>query len=136
MSTFLIVSTAWAVIALALLIIAWRLAHAGKIGPHRTIMILLTVGAWIFIVNYVFLQRYGGDLRSFPREYVPWMALHGSLGLIPLFGATCLIAARPTKDRNKFSVHFNRHHKRYGRTFIAIWCFTHRGGIYNAFFLP
>lgn len=135
MSAFLIVSTAWAVIALALLIIAWRLAHVGRTGLHRNIMILLTVGAWIFIINYIFLQRYDGELGSFPREYVPWMALHGSLGLIPLFGATCLIAGRSMKDRNKFSAHFNRHHKRYGRTLIAIWCFTHLGGIFNAFFL-
>ena len=135
MSTFLIVSTAWAVIALALLIIAWWLAHAGRTRPHRTIMILLAVGAWIFIINYLFLQRYDGDLASFPREYVPWMAFHGSLGLIPLFGATCLIVARFMKDRNKFSVHFNRHHRLYGRTFIVIWCFTHLGGIFNAFFL-
>ena len=135
MSAFLIVSTAWAVIALALLIVAWWLARTGRTGPHGKIMILLTAGAWIFITNYIFLQRYDGDLGSFPREYVPWMALHGSLGLIPLFGATCLVAGRLMKNRNRFSVHFNHHHKIYGRTFIVIWCFTHLGGIFNAFFL-
>ena len=83
MSPFLIISTTWAVVALALLIVAWRLARIGRTGLHRNIMVLLTIGAWIFIVNYIFLQRYNGDLGSFPREYVPWMAVHGSLGLIP-----------------------------------------------------
>ena len=85
---FIIISTAWAVIALVLLIVAWRLARAGRIVPHRNIMILLTAGAWIFIINYIFVQRYGGEPGSFPIEYVPWMALHGSLGLVPLIGAT------------------------------------------------
>jgi len=98
-------------------------------------MILLTVGAWIFILNYIFGWRYGGELGSFPRAYVPWMALHGSLGLVPLVGATCLVAGRLMTDRNRFSIHLNRHHKAYGRTFIVVWCFTHLGGIFNAIFL-
>jgi uncharacterized membrane protein YozB (DUF420 family) len=132
---FLIVSTVWAVVALVLLIVAWRLARVGGIVPHRNIMILLTVGAWIFIINYIFVQRYGGEFGSFPREYVPWMALHGSLGLVPLIGATCLVAGRLMAGRNRFSSHFNRHHKAYGRTLIVVWLFTHLGGIFNAFFL-
>lgn len=98
-------------------------------------MVLLTIGAWVFILNYIFLQRYGGDFASFPREYVPWIALHGSLGLVPLFGATCLVAGRLTAGKTRFSAHFNRHHKSYGRILIAIWVFTHLGGIFNAFFL-
>ena len=135
MSTFLIISTAWAVIALVLLIVAWWLVRVGRIVLHRNIMILLTVGAWIFIINYIFAQRYGGELGSFPSEYVPWMALHGSLGLVPLIGATCLVLGRLMSGRNKFSTHFNRHHKAYGRTFIVVWFFTHLGGIFNAIFL-
>ncbi|MBT5109020.1 MAG: DUF420 domain-containing protein, partial [Rhodospirillaceae bacterium] len=67
---FLIISTAWAVIALVLLIVAWWLARVGRIALHRNIMILLTAGAWIFIINYIFVQRYGGELGSFPSEYV------------------------------------------------------------------
>lgn len=135
MSIFLVISTSWAVIALALLIKSWRLARAGKVVPHRNIMILLTVGAWIFIINYLFAHRYGGEVRSFPVEYVPWIALHGSLGLVPLIGASCLVAGRLMKGRNRFSAHMNRHHKAYGGTFIVVWCFTHLGGIFNAFFL-
>ncbi len=135
MSPFLIISTIWAVVALALLIVAWRLARIGRTHLHRNIMVLLTIGAWVFILNYIFLQRYSGALVSFPREYVPWIALHGSLGLIPLFGATCLVASRLTAGKNRFSVHFNRHHKSYGRILITIWVFTHLGGIFNAFFL-
>jgi uncharacterized membrane protein YozB (DUF420 family) len=132
---FLIISTAWAVIALVLLIVAWWLARIGRTVLHRNIMILLTAGAWIFIFNYIFLQRYGGELESFPREYVPWMALHGSLGLVPLIGATCLVVGRLMMGRNKFSTHFNHHHKTYGRTFIVVWFFTHLGGLFNAIFL-
>ena len=132
---FLIVSTAWAVIALVLLILAWRLARAGGTILHRNIMVLLTVGAWVFVLNYLFVQRYSGEFGSFPREYVPWIAVHGSLGLIPLLGATCLVAGRFMPGRNRFSGHFNSHHKTYGRTFIAIWLFTHLGGIFNAIFL-
>ncbi len=132
---FLIISTAWAVIALVLLIVAWRLARVGRIKLHRNIMILLTAGAWIFIINYILVQRYGGGLGSFPSEYVPWIAFHGSLGLVPLIGATCLVVGRLMMGRNKFSTHFNQHHKAYGRTFIVVWFFTHLGGIYNAFFL-
>lgn len=135
MSMFHIISTAWAVIALALLIVAWRLARTGRIVAHRNIMILLTVGAWIFVINYIFVQRYGGDPVSIPRAYIPWMALHGSLGLVPLIGATCLVAGRLMAGRNRLSSHFNRHHKAYGRTFVVVWVFTHLGGIFNAIFL-
>jgi uncharacterized membrane protein YozB (DUF420 family) len=135
MSMFLILSTVWAVIALVLLVVAWRLARVGGTNPHRNIMILLTVGAWIFILNYLFVQRYGGGLGQFPSEYIPWVALHGSLGLIPLLGATCLVVARLMTGRNKFSRYFNQHHKRYGRAFIIVWVFTHLGGIFNAVFL-
>jgi len=135
MSTFLIISTTWAVIALVLLIVAWGLARVGRIALHRNIMIVLTAGAWIFILNYLFVQRYGGAFGAFPREYVPWIALHGSLGLVPFIGATCLVFSRWMAGRNKFSRHFNEHHKAYGRAFIMVWCFTHLGGIFNAFFL-
>jgi uncharacterized membrane protein YozB (DUF420 family) len=135
LSMFLIISTAWAFIALVLLIVAWRLARAGKVVQHRNIMILLTAGAWIFIINYLFVQRYGGEFGAFPREYVPWIALHGSLGLVPLIGASCLVAGRLMAGRNGFSRHFNRHHKAYGRSFIVVWLFTQLGGIFNAFFL-
>ena len=57
MSMFLIISTAWAVIARMLLIVAWWLVRVGRIVLHRNIMILVAVGAWVFIVNYNFWQR-------------------------------------------------------------------------------
>ncbi len=98
-------------------------------------MILLTAGAWIFVLNYLFVQRYGGELEPFPREYIPWIAFHGSMGLVPLLGATFLVVGRLMAGRNKFSTHFNNHHKVYGRTFIVVWLFTHLGGIFNAIFL-
>lgn len=135
MSMFLIISTAWAVIAVVLLVVAWRLARAGRIAAHRNIMIVLTAGAWVFVLNYLFVQRYGGGFQPIPSAYIPWMALHGTLGLVPLIGASCLVAGRLMKNRNRFSRHFNRHHAAYGRTFIVVWLFTHLGGIFNALFL-
>jgi len=134
MSLFMIISTIWAVIALILLIVSWRLARAGKLATHRNIMVLLTLGAWIFIFNYIFVQRYAEN-GAFPREYIPWIAFHGTLGLVPLIGASCLVFSRIMTGRQGLAGHFNRHHKSYGRAFIAVWCFTHLGGIFNAFFL-
>ncbi len=71
MSMFLVISTTWAVIALVMLIVAWRLIRTGKITPHRNIMILLTAGAWVFIFNYLFVQRYGAGLEPIPPEHIP-----------------------------------------------------------------
>lgn len=98
-------------------------------------MILLALGAWIFVLNYLFTQRYGGELEPFPREYIPWIAFHGSLGLVPLIGATCLVSGRLMAGGSQFSDHFNKHHKVYGRVIVVVWLFTHLGGIFNAFFL-
>jgi len=131
----MIISTAWAFLAMILLITSWRLARAGKTTAHRNIMILLTIGAWVFIINYIFMQRYSEGHGSIPREYIPWIAFHGTLGLIPLIGATCLVASRMMTGGHRLAGHFNRQHKLYGRIFIAIWCFTHLGGMFNAFFV-
>ena len=135
MSTYYIISTTWALIAVILLLVSWRLARQGKISVHKNLMGLLTLGAWIFVINYLFRQRYGGAQLTIPKEYILWMAIHGSLGLIPLLGATSLIIARFRAGTKGISGHFNRLHKGYGRVFIVIWIFTHLGGIVNALIL-
>jgi uncharacterized membrane protein YozB (DUF420 family) len=136
MSLFLAISTIWAVVAIVLLIFSWRLARAGKIRVHKTLMTLLTLGAWVFVASYLFTQRYGDAAAiPFPKEHVIWMAVHGTIGLIPLVGATCLIVSRVRSKGNYRSTHLNRNHKYYGRVIVVIWLFTHLGGIFNAVFL-
>jgi len=136
MSLFLAISTIWAVAAIVLLVFSWRLARTGKIRVHKTLMILLTLGAWVFVASYLFTQRYGDAAAiPFPKEHVIWMAVHGTIGLIPLVGATCLIIGRVRSKGNYRSTHFNRNHKYYGRVIVVIWLFTHLGGIFNAVFL-
>jgi uncharacterized membrane protein YozB (DUF420 family) len=136
MLLFLAISTIWAVVAIVLLIFSWRLARAGKIRVHKTLMTLLALGAWVFVASYLFTQRYGDAAAiPFPKEHVIWMAVHGTIGLIPLVGATCLIVSRVRSKGNYRSTHLNRNHEYYGRVIVAIWLFTHLGGIFNAVFL-
>ena len=136
MLLFLAISTIWAVAAIVLLVFSWRLARTGKIRVHKTLMILLTLGAWVFVATYLFTQRYGDAVAiPFPKEHVIWMAVHGTIGLIPLVGATCLIVSRVRSKGNYRSTHLNRNHKYYGRGIVVIWLFTHLGGIFNAVFL-
>lgn len=136
MSLFLAISTIWAVAAIVLLAFSWRLARKENIRVHKTLMILLTLGAWVFVATYLFTQRYGDAAAiPFPKEHVIWMAVHGTIGLIPLVGATCLIVSRVRSKGNYRSTHLNRNHKYYGRVIVVIWLFTHLGGIFNAVFL-
>ena len=136
MTLFLAISTIWAVAAIVLLVFSWHLARAENIHVHRTMMILLTLGAWVFVASYLFTQRYGDAAAiPFPEEHVIWMAVHGTIGLIPLVGATCLLVSRVRSKGNYRSTHLNRNHRRYGRVIVVIWLFTHLGGIYNAVFL-
>ena len=101
MSLFLAISTIWAIAAIVLLVFSWRLARTGKIRVHKTLMILLTLGAWVFVASYLFTQRYGDAAAiPFPKEHVIWMAVHGTIGLIPLVGATCLIVSRVRSKGN------------------------------------
>lgn len=125
-------SLSWAVISLALLWIAWRAVAAEKLRLHRTLMVLMTAGAWLFIAGYLARYRQPGALPEIDPAYLPWLALHGTLGLVPLFGATTLVIARFRQRRgNQPPSHLNRHHRRYGRLFVAVWAFTHVGGIVN-----
>ena len=128
---FMYVGLFWGIISLCLLISAWRLAIKKDVTRHRFIMILLTAGAWLFIASY--LLRYylpGYTALEVPRHLVPWLALHGTIGLVPFFGATTLVWARL---RSNSTSHLNRHHRFYGRVIVSIWCFTHIGGILNFF---
>jgi len=130
---FLYVGSAWAVIALGLLIVAWRAARANNIHLHRKIMIFLTSAAWIFLVLYLVRYRYPEMVTAIPPEYIPWIALHGTVALFPLIGATLMVISRWREQRNpQGDLLLNRNHKWIGRILILLWCFTHLGGIANA----
>ena len=128
---FMYAGLLWGVISFCLLIAAWLLAVRRDIKNHRFIMIILTVGAWIFILSYL-LRNYlpGATAIEIPRHLVPWIAFHGTLGLVPLFGSTMLVFARLRRGPTS---HINRLHRLYGRVLVPIWCFTHIGGILNFF---
>jgi uncharacterized membrane protein YozB (DUF420 family) len=122
----------WGIIAFCLLIFAWRSAVKGNTRRHRLLMIVLTGGAWLFIAAYLLRYRYPESIPDVPPELIPWLAFHGTVALIPLFGASSLVWARLTGDRvPEKSRHLNRYHRIYGRVIIILWCFTHIGGIAN-----
>jgi len=133
---FLLTGVIWAVIAFGLLIIAWHAAATGNIRRHRLIMLFSTAAAWLFIIGYLFQYRYPNSTPSIPPEYIPWLALHGTVALLPLLGAPFLVWARlREKLKPAGHYHFNRHHRLYGRVLIPLWCFTHLGGIMNFWLL-
>ncbi len=135
---FLNISFIWGLIALGLLLVAWQAARQGKIGRHRLLMGILTAAAWLFIAVYSLRYRYPEYIPQIPEEYIPWMAVHGTIALIPLFGATALLWARLKERRRppqQQRGHLNRHHRVYGRIILALWCFTHLGGIANFWLL-
>jgi len=122
----------WAVLSLPLLFIAWWSAARGNTATHRGLMIFLTLAAWVFIISYLMQYRSPGEITPVPPEYVPWVAIHGTVGLLPLIGASILVWARLFQRRHPDSrLHLNRRHRIYGRVVIALWAFTHLGGIVN-----
>ncbi len=125
---FLYVGVVWAFIALGLLLLAWHAVTQGNIQLHRRLMIFLTFMAWTFIVAYLLRYNTPGAIPEISPQYIPWIAIHGSIALIPLFGATGLILVRLISRKEH---HFNRHHRYYGRVLLMLWCFTHLGGIVN-----
>ncbi len=133
-TVFLVIGLIWAFVAFALLIISWRAATRGDIRLHKPLMLVLTAGAWIFMAAYI--ARYAlieGGSPEVPSHLVPWLAVHGSAGLVPLFGSTALVAARllSREDSHGPGGHLNRHHRFYGRTVASFWLFTHAGGMLN-----
>lgn len=128
---FMYVGLLWGIVSFFLLIVSWRLAIRNEIRRHRFIMVILTMGAWLFIASY--LLRYylpGYTALEVPRHLVPWLAFHGTMGLLPIFGATAMVWARLRADTES---HLNRRHRIYGRVLVPIWCFTHIGGMLNFF---
>jgi uncharacterized membrane protein YozB (DUF420 family) len=135
---FSIVGGVWGVTALILLIVAWRAAAALNIRLHRPLMILLVALAWVFLAAYLsryseHSRNYGPSSQELPSYLILWLAVHGTVALIPLFGATMLVWARLTGTGAGpgIRLHLNRNHRRYGRALAGLWLFTNAGGIFN-----
>lgn len=131
---FLSVGVVWAVIALGLLVWSWMAIRRGDVSRHRSLMILLTAAAWLFMLLYLLRYRIPDMVPHVPAEYIPWIAFHGTVALFPLIGASVLVWARWREKRHPGQEgHLKRNHKYYGRVLILLWAFTHLGGIVNAF---
>ena len=130
---FLQLTLAWGVLSLFLLILAWRKAAGGNTAVHRMLMIMLTVGAWLFVLSY--LLRFiipGYNAPDIPKRLIPWFVIHGTVGTFILLGATALVYARIRGSKEAF---LNRHHRLIGRVTAGLWCFTHLGGLVNIWLL-
>ena len=128
---FLHLSLAWGVFALTLLLIGWFAARKGNTRLHKKIMIFLTLGAWVFVGNYL-LQYQSGHIPDVPPELMIWMSIHGTVAMAPLLGAIALIIARLRSHKNTAKInHINHHHRVYGRVLVVLWIFTHLGGFVN-----
>lgn len=121
----------WGVFALTLLILAWRFAVRGNILRHKQIMIFLTIGAWLFVGNYLINYR-AGNIPHVPPELMVWLGIHGTVAMVPIIGAIVLILARLWAHRRTRNIeHINHYHRIYGRLLVVLWVFTHVGGFVN-----
>jgi len=131
-------SLAWALAGLLLLGFSWHAAATGRKKRHQWLMICLVIGAWVFVLAYVMLRFH---LAQQPTEkvlaYIPWLIVHGSIGLFTIFGVTCLMCARGWQKFNpgKRPLHLNYYHRVYGRCLVVLWLFTHLGGVANYWLL-
>ena len=127
---FLTGGVIWAVISFFLLIYAWYCAKKRNIKVHKGIMILLTAGAWVFLIGYILRYRYGVN-PEIPENLIPWFAFHGSVALLPFIGATALVWSRFMEPKRTEPTFLIRNHVLIGKIVIPLWCFTHIGGMIN-----
>lgn len=124
----------WAIIALVLLFWAWRLARRERYVEHKRLMIFLTLVAWLFLLIYILKTAvFNVEPVHVPDHLVPWIAIHGTLGLIPALATPIILWSRLTGSGflKGFHRHLNGHHGHYGRIVVAVWALTHVGGVIN-----
>ncbi|VAW85798.1 hypothetical protein MNBD_GAMMA18-829 [hydrothermal vent metagenome] len=122
----------WSILAIGLLLLAWRDAVNGRTQRHRIIMILMVVGSWTFVISYLLRYLIPGEMPQLPDPLMlTWLTIHGSIALIPLVGSTLMLWARFHKGDSPLAQRINQKHRRMGRIFIPLWLFTHAGGIAN-----
>lgn len=138
MQYFLFAATVWGVIAMTLLLIAWWCAHQRYCNWHRRLMLFLTIGAWLFILSYMF-RYYMTDsgAPAIPKQLILWFAIHGTIGIFSLISVTLLVWSRVGQGKwfGSLHQHLNRHHVIYGRVLVVVWTLTHIGGIANYYLL-
>lgn len=100
-------------------------------------MIVMTVGGWAFVLLYLFGYYMRTDPMNIPRNLVPWIAVHGTVSLVSLSGATVLAWARITRsgddDPLRFRATLNRRHTLYGKVIASLWLISHAGGVANLY---
>ncbi len=138
---FSVVGHVWGVAACFLLIISVLLIWKDKERferCHKSMMYLMVLGGWLFVLLYLSGYYFRSVPVSVPHSFVPWFALHGTLALVALFGATLLLLTRKTDDRLQRTglvANLNARHRLYGRVVALLWLFTHIGGIINLYIL-
>ncbi|HKZ45771.1 MAG TPA: DUF420 domain-containing protein [Thermodesulfobacteriota bacterium] len=136
---FLIVAAIWGVVAMALLLTAWWCAHQRRCKWHRRLMLFLTIGAWLFIINYMMIRYYipGSAPPVIPRHLILWFAIHGTMGMFLLILVTLVVWSRVSQGRwfCNLHQHLNRRHILYGRILVVVWTLTHIVGMVNYYLL-
>ncbi len=129
----LIGGSVWSLIALGLLGWAWLAARAGAFRRHAGLMTFLIVAAWVFAALYLLHFRFPSLLPPVPAQLLPWIYVHGSIGMLPLVLGPLLIWAR-RRPAAGLAAAVNRRHRLLGRIAVAAWVFTHLGGLWNAWY--
>ncbi len=126
----------WSVLSIGFLLLAWYDATQSNSSRHRTIMIFMVLGSWLFVISYLLRYLIPGEMPSLPDPLMlTWLTVHGSIALIPSIGGPLMIWARYQKGGSPLAQRINQSHRKIGRIIIPIWLFTHMGGITNYWLL-
>ncbi len=103
-------------------------------------MYTMVIGGWLFVLLYFAGYYLRSAPLEVPRSLVPWFALHGTLALVALLGATLLLTTRYSVEKREgrstgFRAYLNSRHRFYGWVVALLWLFTHIGGIVNLYLL-
>ncbi len=126
----------WSLLSIVFLLLAWYDATQSNTSRHRTIMIFMVLGSWLFVISYLLRYLIPGEMPSLPDPLMlTWLTVHGSIALIPSIGGPLMIWARYQKRDSSLAQRINQQHRKIGRIIIPVWLFTHLGGITNYWLL-
>ncbi|MCF6217951.1 MAG: DUF420 domain-containing protein [Gammaproteobacteria bacterium] len=126
----------WSLLSIIFLLLAWYDATQSNTSRHRTIMIFMVLGSWLFVISYLLRYLIPGEMPSLPDPLMlTWLTVHGSIALIPSIGGPLMIWARYQKGDSSLAQRINQQHRKIGRIIIPVWLFTHMGGIANYWLL-
>ena len=95
----------WGVAACALLVASVLLIWKDKERfeqCHKWMMYTMVGGGWLFVLLYFAGYYFRSEPVNVPRSLVPWFAVHGTLALVALLGATLLLTTRDTSKDDFF----------------------------------